>query len=118
MGTRIEITLINGTAPFDVYMSDVFDNYNTYLGQITGAVPPVQYFSPPSIFNTAPSVKLKIIDANGCELFKILECRNGCAFDITITFESCVLNIDVTDPSCAVDFTIYDPDCECEIIIA
>lgn len=106
MATRIEITVVNGTAPFDVYMSDVYDNYETYLGQIAAAVPPIQYFSPPSIFNTAPAIKLKIIDANGCELSKILECRNGCAFDISITFESCVLDISITNPSCQTEIVI------------
>jgi hypothetical protein len=106
MATRIEITVINGTAPFDVYMSDVYDNNETYLGQIAAAVPPIQYYTPPSIFNTAPAVKLKIIDANGCELFKILECREGCAFDISITFESCVLDISITNPSCTTEIVI------------
>jgi len=117
MSTRIEITVINGTAPFDVYMSDVYDNYETYLGSISGTVPPTQYYYPPAIFNTAPAVKLKIIDANGCEVFKILECRNGCAFDITITFANCVMDLNITDPNCDLGVSIYDPTCSCEIII-
>ena len=51
---RIEITSITGSTPISVYVSDAFGNYETLIGTIGAAVPPTEYFYPPSIFNTAP----------------------------------------------------------------
>jgi hypothetical protein len=36
---------------------------------------------------------LKLVDANGCEIFKILDCTFGCAFEITIELASCTIDI-------------------------
>jgi hypothetical protein len=41
-------------------------------------------------------VMLTLIDANGCEIFKILDCTYGCAFEITIELASCIVNINIT----------------------
>jgi hypothetical protein len=53
-------------------------------------VPPVQTYNStiPSIFETAPEVMLKLIDDNGCELFKILDCTFGCAFEIIVELDT------------------------------
>jgi hypothetical protein len=86
---RIEITSITGSTPISVYVSDAFGNYETLIGTIGTAVPPTEYFYPTSIFNTAPAVLLKLVFANGCEVIKLLECREGCWFDLIIQTVEC-----------------------------
>ncbi len=65
-------------------------------------VPPVIYYNTviPSIFQTAPEIMLKLVDANGCETIKILDCTFGCTFNITIQLASCVVNIDIQQSDC------------------
>jgi hypothetical protein len=98
---QIRITEISGgTYPIDVILSDIYGNYATTLATISaGPVPPVQTYNStiPSIFQTAPEVMLKLVDANDCEIFKILDCTFGCAFEITIQMESCIVNINITE---------------------
>jgi len=101
---QIRITEISGgTYPIDVILSDIYGNNETYLATIyPGPVPPVQTYNStiPAIFETAPEVMLKLIDANGCEIFKILDCTYGCAFEITIELASCIVNINIQDSNC------------------
>ena len=102
--TQVRITEISGgTYPIDVYISDVYGNYQTLLGTInTGPVPPtVEYNTTiPSIFNTAPEIMLTLTDNNGCSIFKLLQCTFGCTFQITIELASCVVNIDIQEANC------------------
>ena len=102
--TQVRITEISGgTYPIDVYISDVYGNYQTLLGSInTGPVPPtVEYNTTiPSIFNTAPEIMLTLTDNNGCSIFKLLQCTFGCTFQITIELASCVVNIDIQEANC------------------
>jgi hypothetical protein len=97
MSSQIRITEISGgTYPIEVYIADVYGNNQTNLGTInSGPVPPTQTYNStiPSIFNTAPEIMLKLVDANGCEIFKILDCTFGCAFEITIELASCTIDI-------------------------
>ena len=94
---QIRITEISGvTYPVQVFISDVYGNNQYQLATINpGPVPPVQTYNStiPSIFETAPEVMLKLIDDNGCELFKILDCTFGSACEITIQLASCVVDI-------------------------
>ena len=98
---QIRITEISGgTYPIEVILSDIYGNNETSLATInSGPVPPVQTYNStiPAIFQTAPEVMLKLIDANGCEIFKILDCTYGCAFEITIQLSSCIVNINITE---------------------
>ena len=102
--TQVRITEISGgTYPIDVYISDVYGNYQTLLGTINaGPVPPtVEYNNTiPSIFNTAPEIMLTLTDNNGCSIFKLLHCTFGCTFQITIELASCIVNIDITESNC------------------
>lgn len=97
---QIRITEISGgTYPIQVFISDVYGNNQYQLATINaGPVPPVQTYNTtiPSIFQTAPELMLKLIDDNGCEIFKILDCTFGCAFEITIETASCIVNINIT----------------------
>lgn len=92
---QIRIEMISGgTFPIDVYIADINFNNKTYLATIDpGPVPPsVRYNSIiPPLFNGAPAIMLILEDANGCEIFKILECTFGCAFDITISIVDCLV---------------------------
>jgi hypothetical protein len=105
---QIRITDISGGAyPINVFISDVYGNNQTLIATIeSGPVPPVQVYNStiPSIFETAPQIMLKLVDANGCETFKILNCDLGCAFEITIELSTCVINdISVELSSCEID---------------
>jgi hypothetical protein len=90
--TQVRINYIyGGVYPINVYISDIYLNNQTLIGSISsGPVPPVVKFNTtiPSIFNTATQVILTISDNNGCEVFKILECTYGCAFEIIVTLET------------------------------
>lgn len=105
---QVRIEGISGaTYPVNVYIADVYGNYQTLIGTITSAVPPaVNYNSViPAIFQTAPQIMLTLVDANGCSIFKILDCDFGCAFDISIQLESCVVNITIDQASCVFSTT-------------
>ena len=112
---QVRITEISGgTYPIQVYISDVYDNYQTLLGTINpGPVPPtVEYNNTiPSIFNTAPEIMLTLTDNNGCSIFKLLQCTFGCAFQITIELVSCVVNINIQDSNCNFSIVYSDPSC-------
>lgn len=117
--TQVRITDISGgTYPISVYISDVYGNNQTLLGTIsTGPVPPVVEYNTviPSIFQTAPEIMLKLVDSNNCEVFKILQCTFGCAFEITIEMASCIVNIDIQEANC--NFSIYSADASCGIVL-
>jgi hypothetical protein len=83
-----------GTFPIDVFIADKFGNNKVFLDTIiSGPVPPVVRYNSiiPPLFKNAPSLMLILKDSNGCELFKILECTFGCAFEITISFVDCLI---------------------------
>lgn len=97
--TQVRITNITGeTLPVNVYISDFYGNNKYLLGIITSAVPPtVSYNSTiPQIFNTAPEIRLTLVDTKNCEVSKVLDCTFGCAFEITIELESCVVNMSIS----------------------
>ena len=76
---QIRITEISGgTYPIQVILSDIYGNNATNLGTIDpGPVPPVETYNSiiPSIFQTAPEVMVRLIDSNGCEIFKNILCN-------------------------------------------
>ena len=114
--TQVRITDISGgTNPINVYIADVYGNNQSLLGTIaTGTtVPPTVYYNTviPSIFETAPEIMILLVDANGCQVFKILQCTFGCTFQITIQMESCVVNIDIQNSSCVFGVSLADPSC-------
>ncbi len=63
------------TYPVQVYISDIYGNYSTYLGNINpGPVPPqVEYTNEiPEVFKNAPIIKLTLNDDNDCEIYSEL----------------------------------------------
>lgn len=115
---QVRIDFISGASyPVSVFIADVYGNNQSLLGVINpGPVPPeVRYNSViPSIFNTAPQIMLILRDASGCELFKILDCTFGCAFNITVSLVTCELNISISESSCEISgITIEGESCTC-----
>lgn len=95
--TQVRITEISGSTayPINVFISDIYLNYQTLIGTINNVVPPVLEYNTiiPAIFQTAPQIVLTLIDNNNCEVFKVLDCTFGCTFYITIELEACAVNI-------------------------
>jgi hypothetical protein len=108
--TQVRINEISGgTYPINVYIADVYGNNRSLLGTISaGPVPPTVKYNTviPTIFNTAPEIMLLLVDDNDCEIFKILDCTFGCAFEITIELASCVVNMSIENSSCLFTITI------------
>ena len=101
--------MVTGAVPILVYVADVYGNNQSLIGTITntGVIPPAARFYPPSLFDSAPAIMLKLVDDNGCEKFEILACTFGCGFDISVQLVSCVVNITLTESVCefSVDVT-------------
>lgn len=100
--TQIRIEAVTGATPISVYVSDVYGNNQSLIGTITntGIIPPAARFFPPSLFDTAPAVMVKMVDNNGCEKFEIIDCSFSCGFDISVTLSDCTVMISVTETSC------------------
>jgi hypothetical protein len=117
--TQVRITEISGgTYPISVYIADVYGNNQTLLGTInSGPVPPVIEYNTtiPSIFQTAPQIMLMLVDANNCNVFKLLDCTFGCTFQITIELASCIVNIDIQEADC--NFSVYSSDASCGFVL-
>lgn len=77
---QIRILEISGaTYPVNVFISDINLNYITHIGIInSGPVPPeVVYNSEiPSIFNTAPEIMIILVDNNGCQVLRKIQCTD------------------------------------------
>ena len=87
--TVLQITgLTGGTVPLDVFVADYYGNNKTYIGQITDqTVPPTLQYYPTSIFNTSPVIMVILVDINGCETIKIIDCSSIIPCDlIAFTF--------------------------------
>ena len=97
--TQIRISAVTGATPINVYVADIYGYNQTLLGVITntGAIPPDASFYPPSLFNSAPQIMLKLIDNNGCEKFEIIDCTFGCGFTISVELANCVVTMTVTE---------------------
>jgi len=105
---QIRIEAVSGSTPISVYIADVYGNNTTLLGTITdtGVIPPAARFFPPTLFSSAPSIMVLLIDNNGCEKFQILDCGEGCGFDISVQLANCIVNISVTESTCTFETII------------
>lgn len=121
--TQIRISAVSGAVPINVFISDIYGNNQTFLGTITntGVIPPDAYFYPPSLFNSAPQIMLTLVDNNGCEKFRILDCTFGCGFTISVELADCTVTMTVTESSCDFTTTVNQTLCEgiptCELIL-
>jgi hypothetical protein len=74
MPAQIQITSFTGTLPAQVFVSDVYGNNTSLVDTISSPITTTVTYTLPTLFNLAPSVMITIIDANGCEEFRIEEC--------------------------------------------
>jgi len=73
--TKILITNISGfTIPFSGIACDVYGNNCSNIGE-ANSLPFL--FSLPSQFNTAPSVRITLLDTTGCEINQIIYCSEN-----------------------------------------
>lgn len=77
--TQIQLTAITGYTPINVYVADYYGNNVTYVGQITSPAgpnpaPPTISFVVPSFFDGAPTIMIILVDANACQVFKLVDC--------------------------------------------
>lgn len=121
--TQIRIDMISGgTYPITISIADVYGNNLTNIATITtGPVPPTQTFNSgnttiPAIFNNAPQIMLLLTDANGCQVFKILDCTFGCSFEITVNLVSCVVDINIQEANCSFSLNVEDESCNYSIL--
>lgn len=73
---QIVINYISGgTLPINVYVADEYGNNKSLIGTITNPVPPQVIFDStiPPIFEGIKRIMLICVDANGCEIFKIID---------------------------------------------
>ena len=69
----LQIDGITGaTAPYDLYVCDVYGNQCAVLATINTPIPPTITLNVPYQFINAPAIGLKIIDVNCCEQFDII----------------------------------------------
>ena len=111
---QVRLDFISGASyPVSVYMADVYGNNKSLLGVISsGPVPPeIAYNSViPAIFETAPQIMLILEDSAGCQIFKILNCTFGCAFNITVSLVDCVVNISIQKSVCTIAGCLVFPE--------
>jgi hypothetical protein len=74
----ITISNISGlTQPYEIYVCDVYGNQCSQISTVNTSVPPsITLYNLPPIFNTAPSVGIKIITSDGCERFEVVNCSS------------------------------------------
>ena len=68
MSCQIQINSISGTSPFDIYMCDIGIAQCIFLQTETSPTYPLT-LTFPSTLNGSTSFIIKIIDANGCQVF-------------------------------------------------
>ena len=73
--STIEILNISGfTYPYDIYVCDSYATNCVFITTISTSVPPSISITLPSIFDTAPSLIIKIIESNGCIRQRLVSC--------------------------------------------
>ena len=71
----LQIDSITGaTLPYVIYVCDVYGNQCAVLTNINTPIPPSITLNIPSQFNNVPAIGIKVIDANGCEVFETIYC--------------------------------------------
>jgi len=71
----LQIDSITGaTLPYIIYVCDVYGNQCAVLSYINAPIPPSITLNIPSQFNNVPAIGIKVIDANGCEVFETIYC--------------------------------------------
>jgi hypothetical protein len=73
--TQIEITSISGgTAPFNFYSCDIYQEQCILIATINAPIPPNIIITLPQQFDYAPAIGVLVVDGNGCERFEVGVC--------------------------------------------
>jgi len=99
MSARLTIQSITGTSPYDFYVCDIYENNCSLLGSVSTDSPD-QIFTLPALFNFAPQIMVKMVDANNCEIKKILTCDLSCGFEVIINTAECDFCVEVVVDPC------------------
>lgn len=67
-------SIAGATLPYIIYACDVYGNQCAVLSYINYPIPPSITLNIPSQFNNVPAIGIKVIDANGCEVFETIYC--------------------------------------------
>lgn len=97
MAARLTIQSITGASPYDFFVCDIYENNCSLLGTVSSSSPNPNFLLP-SLFLLAPQIMIKMIDANLCEIKKILTCDLSCGFEVVINSAECTfcITVDVT----------------------
>ncbi len=71
MPNEITISGITGTSPYDIYTCDTGKTTCIYIDTVSSSDLPVS-FDVPLIFESQPSVNIKIVDDVNCEINEIV----------------------------------------------
>jgi hypothetical protein len=69
---QITFNTLSGASPYNVYISDIYGNNNTFVSTIVSA----STITVPTLFDMAPEIKVTIIDASGCTYSSIVLCND------------------------------------------
>lgn len=76
--TQIEVWQISGgTAPFNLYACDVYQEQCILIATIYDPVPPQVIITLPQQFDFAPAIGILVVDGNDCERFEVGVCGDS-----------------------------------------
>lgn len=75
MASAITITSVSGTSPYTIYVCDVLGTHCTFIQSGVTTIPVT--LTLPTLFDHAPAVMVKVVDANNCETFLIESCNTN-----------------------------------------
>lgn len=76
--TQIDIWRISGgTAPFNIYACDVYQEQCIIIATIYDPVPPQVIITLPQQFDFAPAIGILVVDNNNCERFEVGVCGDS-----------------------------------------
>jgi hypothetical protein len=76
--TQIQIWSISGgTAPFNIYACDVYQEQCVLIATIYDPVPPQVIITLPQQFDFAPAIGILVVDNNDCERFEVGVCGDS-----------------------------------------
>lgn len=87
MSSKIIINSAVGSFPVSFYVCGIDLNNCVYVGSASTITSPVEFILP-VIFNGAPQIIIKLIDNNGCEIFRLVNCDDECLFQLVIYDET------------------------------
>lgn len=73
MSQQIQISAATGTPPYDVYICDITLT-TCYLISGGTTIPPTVEYTLTGLFENTTPIIVKLVDSQGCEFFKVINC--------------------------------------------